>query len=78
MVEMLDDRHLGTGRSQSNQPLVGIAQKRRGKAEDYFLRVGVERDDGGFGPRTLGGATKLPEQVQMAAVEAVEDAHGNV
>jgi hypothetical protein len=39
--------------------------------------MGVERDDGRPRPRALSGAAQLPQQVQVAAVEPVEDADGH-
>ena len=45
MVEMLDHRDLRARGSQTHQPLVRVAQERRGKAEDDFFGVRVEGDD---------------------------------
>ena len=74
MVEMLDDGHLHAGSLEADETLVGIAQQRRRQAFDQLLGMGVESDHRRPCPRPLGRAPQLAEQVQMAAMQAIEDA----
>ena len=78
MVEVLDDRHFHAGGLETDEALVGVAQQRRRQALDQFLRMGVEGDDRRPRPRALSGTSEFPQQVQMTAVQSIEDAHRQV
>ena len=73
-VEVLDDDDLDAGRAEQPEPLLGVEQERRRRAEDHLVGVGVERDDGRAGVVRLGLQVEVAEQVLVAAVEAVEHA----
>ena len=77
LVEVLHDRDGDAVALEPGQPLLRVAQEgRRGAGQD-LVRVVVEGQDGRSGVQPDRGPPQLAEQVEVAAVEPVEDADGH-
>ena len=75
---MLDDGDFDAGGLEADQALVGVAQQRRGKALNQLFGMGIEGDHRRPRSRAQCRAAQFAKQVQMAAVQAVEDADRHV
>ena len=72
---MLDHGHLDARLGEADEPLVRIHEDRRRRAEQDLLRVCVERDYRGARAAVRCLVPKPPQQIFVAAVEAVEHPH---